>query len=803
MKQSKRKNTQKTGPRKKQKQVKEGDIVITLHEQFDIVTLSSIYQLNLKHKEDEQVRTLLTKFSVSATKPYPSSGQQVEYAYGKKKDKEAGRLFANKVSIQPLKKWIFRLCCHKYYDSIDIENCAPNIFRQLLQKHLNECPEIILKYTKDRNDLYKEARKQVPSLEFVPDKSLKQTFLLGLTGGRHTNHFDLLNLPPDHIPIPVFTEWEKTIRKYQKKLKKLECFRNVVKEVEDLDDTKNVLGKITSRIIFNNESEIVLCLVSFFKRKQIEVAALKFDEVIVNKNKLLTRDMIIRAEEHIERTCGFKVNLKHDTLNPTKEDVDHFWGERCLHKIKGKFEQQVYLLYRNAQMNHFKRLHDNVMRPHKTIPGVYVEYEKSNDYINRVLKNNYGGTFRMNPLDEWFCQVDHPKFELLTYSKMNKSVISFQNGYLNIETMDFELWSDVETPPLTDHYFDVKIDLVEEKLNGPTPLWDKMLLAQMTPEVKDMFEVLIGRLFYPIGKYDNWQVAPFLKGDANTGKSTICDIAKEMFPKHTIGCVTATQEKTFGLEALKEKRVVIIPDLPPNFSQLVCQSDFQSMISGEPVSIARKNKIAIAGSNWTAPLLAAANYLPDYKDKSGSVSRRLIVFLFENLISARDTKLKDKIKSNELVTIMIRCLVKYRMKCDEVDEKDFWECVPNELKNLQTKVKERTSYLANFIANGDNYYQVIFKKGHTTTMEDLDKAYSNHMRFTHKIEKAKLGDDHYPIKNAGFTVKTRNLCKTCHQHCLKVTCGDHYNSKNRYKREYIENMQLVSKKTESNIFKYD
>jgi phage/plasmid-associated DNA primase len=98
-------------------------------------------------------------------------------------------------------------------------------------------------------------------------------------------------------------------------------------------------------------------------------------------------------------------------------------------------------------------------------------------------------------------------------------------------------------------------------------------------------------------------------GDANTGKGTIIEIITKMFPAGSVGAITATQEKSFGLEGLFKKRVVMIPDLPKDFSKLISQSDFQSIISGEGVSIARKNKTAISNNIWTTPLIAADNHL--------------------------------------------------------------------------------------------------------------------------------------------------------------------------------------------------
>jgi hypothetical protein len=312
-------------------------------------------------------------------------------------------------------------------------------------------------------------------------------------------------------------------------------------------------------------------------------------------------------------------------------------------------------------------------------------------------------------------------------------------------------------------------------------------------------ETLIGRLFYPIGKHDNWQALPDLKGDANTGKGTLCELIGRMFPVGSVGVIGASKEATFGLETLYQQRLVVVPDLPLNFSKVLNQTDFQSMVSGEGVTIPRKNRPAITGQPWRVPMLFAGNFLPDYIDKSGSISRRLVIFLFLNLVSNRDTNLKDKIIKHELVSFMMRCIYKYRRACDENEGKDFWKFVaPESLRDIQSEVKQQTNYLANFLRNGDDYYQIIHKQGETTLLSDLSKAFSNHMKYTHKIDKATIGEDKHPIKDAGYTISDPNLCKICNHHATKENCGDHYNPKNRRKVYVINDMQICILKNYEN-----
>ena len=50
-------------------------------------------------------------------------------------------------------------------------------------------------------------------------------------------------------------------------------------------------------------------------------------------------------------------------------------------------------------------------------------------------------------------------------------------------------------------------------------------------DVQRWLYVLVGRLLFPVGQHDDWQVIPFLKGTAGTGKSSIAAILQEWFAK--------------------------------------------------------------------------------------------------------------------------------------------------------------------------------------------------------------------------------------------------------------------------------
>ena len=105
------------------------------------------------------------------------------------------------------------------------------------------------------------------------------------------------------------------------------------------------------------------------------------------------------------------------------------------------------------------------------------------------------------------------------------------------------------------------------------------------PNMCDMFEILVGRSFFPLKKYDDWQVILFILGDGHTGKSTLLDLIGGMFPGTSIAAISSNTEEHFGLQSLYNKRLILIPDLPSDFRKIINRSLFQSMVTGDIVNV--------------------------------------------------------------------------------------------------------------------------------------------------------------------------------------------------------------------------
>ena len=244
-------------------------------------------------------------------------------------------------------------------------------------------------------------------------------------------------------------------------------FRSLKKRVKQRPDKKNRIGTFTSWVWQMYENKIILALTDFFTEAGFRVGVLVFDGLMVERKTTapmkLNESILRQAEAYILNQTGFKIILSEKPLTPSMEDYNKFWGPKALHKIPSTLDKQLYLLRMAGQQRCLKRMDGWTLKPHASIPGVFVRYEEDTIFINSVLKGKhlYRGA-SMKKLLEWFSTIDHPRFELLTSEKMNRNVISFQNCYLDLtssSTLCFVEWTEVKPDeiPITNHYFDVSL----------------------------------------------------------------------------------------------------------------------------------------------------------------------------------------------------------------------------------------------------------------------------------------------------------------------------------------------------------
>jgi hypothetical protein len=247
-------------------------------------------------------------------------------------------------------------------------------------------------------------------------------------------------------------------------------------------------------------------------------------------------------------------------------------------------------------------------------------------------------------------------------------------------------------------YFDQQFDdfsHVEDWTKIPTPYFDSVLKYQkLDDDVCNWAYVMGGRLCFDVGEMDGWQVIPFFKGIARSGKSTlITKVFKKFYENEDVGTLSNNIEKKFGLSAIKDAFMFIAPEVKGDLA--LEQAEFQSIVSGEDVSVAVKNKTAVS-IEWKVPGVLGGNEVPNWKDNSGSVLRRILPWNFGIQVSDADIKLDEKLNT-ELPIILLKCVRAYLDYANKYGSKDIWNVVPKYFKKIQKQVAMVASSLTNFL----------------------------------------------------------------------------------------------------------
>lgn len=124
------------------------------------------------------------------------------------------------------------------------------------------------------------------------------------------------------------------------------------------------------------------------------------------------------------------------------------------------------------------------------------------------------------------------------------------------------------------------------------------------------------------------------------------------------------------------------------------QAEFQSMVSGEDVSIAQKYEKA-RSVEWKTPGILGGNEVPNWKDNSGSVLRRLLTFNFGKQVKDADPHLDEKLDA-EIPVILLKCVKGYLEYSQKYSDQNIWNVVPKYFKGIQNQVAMVTNSLQNF-----------------------------------------------------------------------------------------------------------
>ena len=233
----------------------------------------------------------------------------------------------------------------------------------------------------------------------------------------------------------------------------------------------------------------------------------------------------------------------------------------------------------------------------------------------------------------------------------DRGLLSFADGVL-VASLDRPEWrfvpygsAAVPEGSVARHH----IDLPFAPPSTPTPLFDGVVDAQLSPDAARTLWIMLGRLQFPLGTHDNWRVIPWLVGATGTGKSLVQDVVAAMFANACVATLSSNHEKKFGLDGKYESHLVLGRNLPHKMASALADE-----LGAETVLVHRKRQPAVM-VQWQAPMLFASNGLPDF---AGS-SRRLVPFAFDKQVSSEDPTLLRRILAAELPAIISKALDAY------------------------------------------------------------------------------------------------------------------------------------------------
>ena len=251
----------------------------------------------------------------------------------------------------------------------------------------------------------------------------------------------------------------------------------------------------------------------------------------------------------------------------------------------------------------------------------------------------------------------------------------------------------------------------QESANQPSAVnasGSEMLIDETSPtertfpwSVQMWIYILIGRLLHPIGEKDDWQIIPLIVGRAGTGKSLIANCVKKMFSKEDVGTLSSNSEKQFGIEPLENKLIWVITELKRNLQ--LSAADFQSMVSGEDVSISKKNKVA-STVKWSAPGLLCGNERPGWIDSQGSIARRIAIFNFKRGVKPADVNpdLQNEVYS-ELAALILKCNLAYLHTCATFQGQGIWKILPSYFFNERRVLQIATDVMTRAIEDTSRF----------------------------------------------------------------------------------------------------
>jgi putative DNA primase/helicase len=269
----------------------------------------------------------------------------------------------------------------------------------------------------------------------------------------------------------------------------------------------------------------------------------------------------------------------------------------------------------------------------------------------------------------------HDSVKVVNELNPNRDLINLKNGVLNVKTKEF-------TKHSPDYFFDHCLEVEYDKDAKNCPVFINFLNSTFSKDTEVIENAirLGGYLLDSSGKAEKFFL---FDGNGGNGKSVLIDTYTMFFPERfSRPLVTSISLDTLSKEGFEKTDLI-----HSRFNQCAETKKgyydaeyLKRMVSGDPITVSRKN-LEPYTFRYQGKIIIGCNGLPSFTDTSDGISRRMLIFKFNNQYKEKheiesmrgnkknvfllDKSLRDKIKSeaSSILNLFIEGLI--RLKEDD------------------------------------------------------------------------------------------------------------------------------------------
>lgn len=317
----------------------------------------------------------------------------------------------------------------------------------------------------------------------------------------------------------------------------------------------------------------------------------------------ITSPILIRSKFFIptEDTGFWKINIKGKPIEPQPKDLTAYMSRELDFKTAKNrevfiFDGKKYVEVRDTELE---------------------------AYANRYFKPEAKSSHRVEFIKEVQCTnlVDRDWFQESTEGLMN-----FSNGVLNLRTGAFSEHS-------AEYGFRYCLEYKYDP-DATSPVFDSML-KRVTCGDESLEQVLLEFMGYSLSQDKPYaQKALVLLGEGSNGKSVFLNVLGELAGEENYATLTISDLKNPNNRSMLESKFFNLSEETPT-NALTESTTFKNIVTGGGMTAKKLYKDSYNFKN-TAKIIFACNEMPQVKDLSHGLFRRLIIVPFNAVFDSSD-----------------------------------------------------------------------------------------------------------------------------------------------------------------------